>query len=170
MSSIQQSVAAGTPASPDLPQQGIIAVGPPQPPPALPESGRQTGLVPACLVLVLAFLLAFMAVRNSDFWLHLAAGRNLLEQRDASFSYLEGTPWVNHSWLYEVLLYEAFSWLGETPLIVLKACLAAAIGLLLLLAGRVGRSFWIPAGATMLTLVAMGPWLSFRPVLVSYVC
>ena len=129
-----------------------------------------SGISAAILVLILAFLLAFMPVRNSDFWLHLAAGRNLLEQQDASFSYLEGTPWVNHSWLYDVLLYEAYSWLGETPLIVLKACLAVLLGLLLLFAGRVGRTFWIPAAATMLTLVAMGPWLSFRPVLVSYLC
>jgi hypothetical protein len=141
---------------------------PPPPAPPSPRAAPFPGISAAFVVLVLAFLLAFLPVRNSDFWLHLAAGRNLLEHGDASASYLEGTPWVNHSWLYQVVLYEAYSYLGETSLIVLKACLAAILGLLLLLAGRVERTFWLPAAATMLTLVAMGPWLAFRPVLVSY--
>jgi tetratricopeptide (TPR) repeat protein len=140
------------------------------PPKVPPHAGTPPGTIAAILLLILAFLLAFMPVRNSDFWLQLAAGRNLLEQRDPSFSYLEETRWLNHSWLYQILLYDAYSWLGETPLTIFKACLAAAFGLLLLLAGRVGRTFWIPAGATMLTLIAMGPWLPFRPVLVSYLC
>ncbi len=138
------------------------AVGPPQ------------GTSAAILVLVLAFLMASVPVRNSDFWLHLAAGRNLVKGSEASFSYLQDTSWVDHNWLYGILLYGGHAWLGQTALAVFKAGLAAGIGLILLAAGRVGRTAHIfqglPAGATMLTLVAMGPWLSFRPVFVSYLC
>jgi tetratricopeptide (TPR) repeat protein len=128
------------------------------------------GIVPALLVLMLAFLLGYMPVRNSDFWLHLAAGRHVLEGRDASFSYVQESQWLHYGWLYDVVLYGLFVSLGATALVALKSCLTAVLAGFMLAAGRVGRSLWVPAGTTMLTLMVMAPWFSLRPVFASYVC
>jgi tetratricopeptide (TPR) repeat protein len=127
-------------------------------------------LAAGILVVALAFILASTPVRNSDFWLHLATGRSLWEGAASSFSYLEDTVRASHSWLYDVLVYGGFTALGGNGLVMLKALLGAVLALLLLLAGRVGGSLWISAGTTMLSLVAMGPWLLFRPVFLSYLC
>src|SRR5262245_12645634 len=76
--------------------------------PAGALAGLDLGL--SLLVLALAFLLASFAVRNSDFWMHLATGRDLTQGRYSfgtdpySFT-TEGRYWVNHAWLFDLLLY-----------------------------------------------------------------
>src|SRR5262249_46538770 len=50
-------------------------------PPAVAGRQRRASHMPAVLVLMLAFLLASTPVRNSDFWLHLATGKALIEGR-----------------------------------------------------------------------------------------
>jgi hypothetical protein len=63
------------------------------------------------LVLALGFLLGSFAVRNSDFWMHLATGRLIAHgaftfgQDPFAFG-TEGRYWVNHSWLYDWVLYQ----------------------------------------------------------------
>ena len=82
-------------------QTGIEAQLIPVPSPAVPQTIEPSrGLVVAILVLILGLLLASTPVRNSDFWLHLATGKSLVEGTEASFSYLQDTPWIHHGWLY----------------------------------------------------------------------
>lgn len=137
---------------------------------AVPLARPRRGAIAVILVAVLAFLLASIPVRNSDFWLHLAAGRDLVHAGGASFSYLTDKPSVSRGWLYDVLLYGAFTCLGATALVVLKAILASVMGLILLAAGKVSEKSgnWVPAVATMLGLLVMGPWLALRPMFASY--
>src|SRR5260370_33613516 len=75
-----------------------------------PATSRSLKAFLVGLVLLLAFFLASAPVRNSDFWLHLATGKALLDghyQLCADpFSYAtDGSTWVNHSWLFDVVLY-----------------------------------------------------------------
>src|SRR5688500_926543 len=73
-------------------------------PATLPESGFLVGFdwVLALGTLTLAFFLASFAARNSDLWIHLAAGR-LLAAGDYAFgsdpfSFVGGDrTWVNHA-------------------------------------------------------------------------
>src|SRR5712671_5014163 len=56
-------------------------------------------------VLLLAFFLGSFVARNSDLWLHLAAGRSIVQGSyhvgaDPFSSTKAGTYWVNHNWLY----------------------------------------------------------------------
>ena len=103
------------------------------PPAATPESpaiARLEALVVAAVVL-LAFLLAFFPARNSDLWMHLAAGRSLAH---GTYSFgenpftpqSEGSRWVNHSWLYDLMSYGVYRISGGNGLIVLKALLVVA--------------------------------------------
>src|SRR5262245_7644707 len=85
----------------------------------------------AVIVLAFAGLTAATAVRNSDFWLHLASGRHLVQsglEFDEPFLYTTaGTRWVNHSWLFDVAVYEVHHILGDSWLVPLKALLVAAV-------------------------------------------
>lgn len=76
------------------------------------------------LVVAILFVALFaMAVRvpvDTDTWWHLAAGRETLEsgrilQTDLFSHTRYGSPWINHSWLSQVILYwlfEHFSYAG----------------------------------------------------------
>ena len=82
-------------------------------PAAAPDSSDATAWLDGTLalaVLALAFLLGAFAVRNSDFWLHLATGRLIASGQYSfgtdPFSYTTaGVPWVNHAWLFDLVLY-----------------------------------------------------------------
>jgi tetratricopeptide (TPR) repeat protein len=131
------------------------------------------------LALILGFLLASIAVRNSDFWMHLASGRLLAAGRFHfgldPFSYtLANAYWTDHSWLYDVGLY-GFSMLlggpesavGGALLVVAKALLVVLLAVVMIAIRRQGQSLWAPAFCTALALLAMSPRLLLQPILIS---
>src|SRR5437870_3976006 len=78
----------------------------------------------AVLVVVLAFLAASFAARNSDLWFHLATGR-LIAQGQYSpgtdpFAYTtEHVYWANHAWLFDLALFGFYKLAGGSGLVVL---------------------------------------------------
>jgi hypothetical protein len=155
----------------------------PTPPPAaggsstLPPSSFLAGFdwVLAFGVLALAFLLASFAVRNSDFWMHLATGR-LLAQGEYSFgkdpfSFVGADrTWINHAWLFDLLLYQMYSVGGGPGVVIAKAVALALAAGLLLVARRPGDSMFPSAVCVSLALIACCPWLSLQPTLASLLC
>ena len=128
------------------------------------------------VVLVFAFLTALFPVNNSDFFLHAATGR-LIAHGEYHFGVdpfaftTEGVYWVNHGWLYDLILYLLYAGLpaGGTILIVLKALMIAATAEVMLRTARPpGRSLWIPAACVGLAMLALSPRLLLQPVCVSY--
>jgi tetratricopeptide (TPR) repeat protein len=135
--------------------------------------GPGRGRFVAFLTLVLAFVLASFPARNTDFWLHLATGRHLANHPFDSganpFTYTSPeASWVNHAWLYDVLLYLLYPILGGAALVVLKGLGIAGLAWVLILCGRVGRGLWLPAVGTVLALLAMSPWLQLGPSCLSF--
>src|SRR5262249_1543276 len=148
---------------------------PPAPAPAVRPGERLAVALPrldavlVVVVLLLAFLLASFTVRNSDFWLHLATGRLLAQHQytfgSDPFTYTSGPAyWVNHAWLYDLLLYltasltgGAESALGGAVLVVLKALGVTALAAVMLSIRRPGQSVWPAAVCTGLALLAMSP-------------
>ena len=94
-------------------QDNRVALSPVPIPAPQPGSGsgfRKTilglNVLLAFLVLGLAFLMAAAPVRNGDFWMHLATGREIAQQRyefgKDPFSYTTaGVYWANHAWLFD---------------------------------------------------------------------
>jgi hypothetical protein len=127
------------------------------------------------LLLGLAFLTASYPVANSDFFLRLATGR-LLAQGEHTFGVdpftftTEGTYWVNHAWLFDLLLYALYQLdPSGVLLVVLKALLVVALAGVMLLCARGGAPrIWIPLACTFVALVTLSPRLLLQPVLVSY--
>jgi hypothetical protein len=124
---------------------------------------------------VFGFLIASFAVKNSDFWQHLATGRLIAHGDTATlfgkdpFSYTgEGRIWVNHAWLFDVVIYLLYSALGGPGLVVAKALLVAGIAALLMTIRPAGQGLWFAVMLTGLALLAMAPRLLLQPTLASY--
>ncbi len=120
------------------------------------------------LVLGFAFLVASFPVTNSDFFRHLATGR-LLARGEYQFGVdpftygSAGAYWVNHSWLFGLLVYALYQLpaVGGAAVVVFKALLVTALAVILLRVGRrAGQSLWIPAACTTLALLALSPRLA----------
>jgi hypothetical protein len=126
------------------------------------------------VVLLFAFLVSSSAVRNSDFWMHLAAGRLLAngEYRfgvDPFFYTSTGAYWVNHAWLFDVGLYAVYQASGGVGLVVLKAVAIVGLAWLMLRIRRRGTGAAVPAACTLLALLAISPHLLLQPASVSLV-
>jgi hypothetical protein len=101
----------------------------------------------ALLALVVVFLLASFAARNSDLWLHLAAGKRLLQGAyipggTDPFSYTASDRvWVHHSLLFDVFAYLSYS-AHRYGLVLFKAAIITAAFALLFTLRRPSFSLW----------------------------
>lgn len=123
---------------------------------------------------LLALLLASVAARHSEVWLHLAAGRGLLSGSyrlgTDPFAYTTaGATWVNHAWLYDWALYLAHLVCGQ-QLVVCNAILATVLALFMLLGAGWPRAVWTSLLSVALALVCIGPSLVLLPTMISYLC
>ena len=66
------------------------------------------------ILFVAVFAMAARTPADTDTWWHLQAGRVTLEsgrilQSDVFSHTRQGQPWINHSWLSQIILYLLFS-------------------------------------------------------------
>ena len=142
----------------------------------------------APVLMALAFFLASFAVRNSDFWMHLATGRHIangntkvLFGEDPYSHASEGRHWVNHAWLYDVVIYKLYNAsASHSAVVFFKAGLAALLALAMFLASRpdarerivpgtkVDPSGWVAAVAVGIALLAMAPLLLMQQTVISF--
>jgi len=130
------------------------------------------------LVFIAVFLLLFFVqpLIDPDYFWHLKTGEYIVAHHalPASdiFSFTRyGQPWVLHEWLFEVVLYGMFAWLGPLGIKLLTITFAmSALGIVFVLTRRIAQSTAI---ASILMLVATVPFvggLAPRPQLVTYTC
>lgn len=129
------------------------------------------------LIFISMFLgmIFILQLTDPDYFWHLKAGEYIFTTRGLpvgdvfSFSRL-GQPWVLHEWLFELVLYGMFAWLGPLGVKLLTVTLAiSALGVTYAVLRRAGAS---PALAFLMLLVAFIPFaggISPRPQLVTYV-
>lgn len=133
---------------------------------------RTETLVPV-IILGLVLIMAARIPLDSDQWWHLRAGAVTWEQRSPvtidQFSFTrEGSRWINHSWLSELLMFLMFRWGDFRGLTFMVAGLAAVtIGLVYLQieGSPLTRAFLLVAGIPTIALV----W-SPRPQMFSLLC
>ena len=100
------------------------------------SSSQSFRILMLVLMVLLVFLMASRVPVDADMWWHLRAGE---ETVTAGKVYLSdtmtftrtGEPWVNHSWLSEVILYLAFKAGGYTGLSLFVAIMASATMMIL---------------------------------------
>jgi tetratricopeptide (TPR) repeat protein len=123
--------------------------------------------------LLLAFLLGSFVARNTDIWMHIAAGRTLLQGVyqfgvDPFSSTMNDVYWVNHAWLFDIAAFGAFQAFGGAGLVVLKALLIVGLAGVLIRLGSKEGSVWISAVFAALALLAISARLALQPICVSY--
>jgi hypothetical protein len=121
-------------------------------------------------VAAFAFLLASFPARNSDLWLHLAAGRQLV-QDPGSFSTTAretANPWVYPAWLFDLTCFLIYSAVGGAGLVFCKALLVAGLALFLFRFSQTTSAGWVAAFCTALALLTMSTRLLLQPATVSY--
>ena len=166
---------ANAPGSPDAPAPASET---PEPPPvytpkplAWPAWYAHVDAALAGLVLVFAFAAASFVARNSDVWLHLAAGKRLLSGQytpgSDPFSYSAADrPWVNHSWLTDAAAYLLYG--GEGKVLVIAKALVVALAFGFVIAIRRPKyPLWPWAVVACVAVLAAAPHFVLRPLVVS---
>lgn len=139
--------------------------------PLLQPDLSHADLLLALFVVLLAFFLASTPARNSDLWLHVATGRAVADgsyrfQGDP-FSLENITPWIAHSWLFDLAAYGLFTSMGGGVLVILKAILIAVLAALLVRLGTRDCGLAWPAVAAALAVLALSGRLLLQPALLS---
>ncbi|MFA6217540.1 MAG: tetratricopeptide repeat protein [Candidatus Omnitrophota bacterium] len=89
----------------------------------------------------LIFLLVHKAVFDLDIWLHLKAGELIVQQgrvpHSDVFSFpLNGKPWLDHEWLFQVAVYFVYTKWQADGLVLMQSCLIMLSFWVLFLIGR----------------------------------
>ena len=98
------------------------------------------GILLVVSVFCLIFVLAHRSIFDLDLWLHLKTGEIILQNKAVpshdlySFT-LNGKPWVDHEWLFQVVVYLVNSFFGPEGLISLGTSVIILSFIILFLAG-----------------------------------
>ncbi|MBN9523408.1 hypothetical protein J0H58_33665, partial [bacterium] len=142
----------------------------PRPVPQDSRFGARVDVVLVALAVAVAGLAASFVARNSDLWLHLAAGRLVAagEYRFGADPFaVTDQYWANHAWLFDLGLYLVFHHLGPAAVGALKAAAAAGTAALMLATAR-RAPVWLAALCVLLAATAMAPRLLLQPAVASY--
>ncbi len=110
------------------------------------------------LCLMTLALFGLRTISNADVWQHLALGRAIAEKglvkTDALTFTMENRPWVNTSWLYDLLVYGLWT-IGQAPLLILLTVVVTVAAFVVVL--PVARR-WAGASAVGAALI-LSAWL-----------
>lgn len=106
---------------------------------------RRVSLVLGLIVLAEIFgLMVFVAnieIKDLDLWLHIGMGKYIVQhgfhvpQTDILSCTIAGKPWINHEWLFQVIVYEVFQKGGAEGLLNMQVIVVTLATVLLMLLG-----------------------------------
>jgi len=99
------------------------------------------GLLPLGALFGVVALVATMEIKDLDLWLHLGLGKFIMTHRyvpdvDILSCTIAGKPWVNHEWLFQILIYNIFERWGADGLLKMQAGVVVVTMLLLWFLGN----------------------------------
>jgi hypothetical protein len=120
-------------------------------------------------VLALPVLATVKPVADWDVWWHLRTGQWIVDHgqvttNDPFSAYGADRPWVAYSWLFEVLIYQLYQWLGLAGIIVYRVLMSVAVVVAFQrLVSRVEPRFLVSTVLSAVAAFAVFPLLNERP-------
>jgi len=99
------------------------------------------GLFVLVAIFCLLVMMANLELKDFDIWLHMGVGQHIVENgfqipdKDVLSSTVAGKPWVNHEWLFQVIVYKLYNLWGEEGLINMQVVIVTFTLLILLFLG-----------------------------------
>src|SRR3989338_8888051 len=116
----------------------------------------------------LAVFLAGIEVKDLDLWLHLKTGQIIAETGsvpsvDIFSSTIAGKPWINHEWLFQVLVHYVHQFFGFDGLITMQVWVVTLTLALLLFLGYSRERQWLVVFTLLLVLLVYKTRFTIRP-------
>lgn len=127
------------------------------------------GITVVAAVFSLIFAFANRKVFDSDIWLHLKAGEIILQNNAVpahdifSFTF-PGKPWVDHEWLFQIMVYFVYSlWHSEGLIILESYVIIVAFFVLFMIGARLLKSYTLVSLLVLLAAYASLTRFNIRP-------
>ena len=90
------------------------------------KADRIFGLLPLAAIFAILVVSANIEIKDLDLWLHLAMGRFITLHRfvpsvDVLSCSIAGSPWVNHEWLFQIIVYNIYPVIWRVTMILAVA-------------------------------------------------
>ncbi|MBF0385851.1 MAG: hypothetical protein HQL27_08280, partial [Candidatus Omnitrophica bacterium] len=101
---------------------------------------QYTGLLLLGAIFGIVAFTAKLEVRDLDLWLHLGTGKYITENKvipkvDILSCSIQGKPWVNHEWLFQVIAYGIYEKWNAEGLLMMQVFVVTVAMLFLLFIG-----------------------------------
>ncbi len=99
-----------------------------------------SGLVPLGAIFGVVVFLAHNEIKDLDLWLHLGVGKFITDNGfvpkvDILSATIAGKEWINHEWLFQVLIYNIYQAAGMNGLLTMQSAVVFLTLLILLVLG-----------------------------------
>src|SRR4051794_9475751 len=98
------------------------------------------GLMSIGILFGLVVFSSNLEIKDLDLWLHLGMGRFIVQHGyvptvDVLSCSIAGKPWINHEWLFQVIIYVIYSIGGADALITMQVIVVSFTFLMLMFLG-----------------------------------
>ena len=109
-----------------------------------------------------------LEIKDLDLWLHLRMGwwichHGFVPSYDVLSCTISGKPWVNHEWLFQVLVYQVQKAYGFDGLISMQSFVVAFTFLVLLFLGYSRKRQWMTVFTLLMVLMVYQTRFTIRP-------
>lgn len=131
------------------------------------------GVIAIATTLTLIYVMAHHALFDKDIWLHLKTGeiivKNIAVPSVDIFSYtINGKPWVNHEWLFQVIYYLIYVKWGIGGLVTAQTyAIILPFVILLLIGYKKLKSYFLVAVLVLISALASEGRFNIRPDIIS---
>jgi len=119
-------------------------------------------------------LAANVEIKDVDLWLHLAVGKYIvtnfsIPKVDILSCTILNTPWINHEWLFQIIVYSVYNAAGINGLVSLKVWAVFLTFVFLLFLGHTREYRIGPIAVLLLVLLVYQLRLTLRPDIFSII-
>jgi len=130
------------------------------------------GLFAVGMLFALVVFLTNIEIKDLDIWLHIGMGRFIMQNGfipgfDVLSHSIAGQPWVNHEWLFQVIVYNIFEQWGASGLIMMQVVVVGLTMMILLILGYDKDKQLVVIFSLLLVVLVYQLRFTFRPDLFS---